>query len=326
VRSSVATAALLAAGLAGRAAAHPLAPALLDVVESAGGRAEVRWKTSTLTVPDAPLRPGLPAACVDRSPRVEAREDASVTTRWTVDCGPAGLVGGTVAVEGLGPARTQALVHLELADGRVVQTVLRAAAPSFVVAARPARLDVFGAYARLGVEHVLTGADHLLFVFGLVLLVPALRALAGTVSAFTVGHSITLSLVALGGVVVPAGPAELFIALTVLGLAVELARPASDAGLLRRRPWLPALGCGLVHGLGFAGALREIGLPAGDVPVALFSFNVGIEAGQLAFVAVVLAAGRAARRMPAGARFVPVYAMGSLAACWCLQRALAVFQ
>jgi len=128
---------------------------------------------------------------------------------------------------------------------------------------------------------------------------------------------------------VPARPAELLIALTVLALAVELARPPSGATFLRRHPWVPALGCGLVHGLGFAGALREIGLPAGDVPLALFSFNVGIEVGQLAFVAAVLAASRAALlagvRAPLRARFVPVYAMGSLAACWCFQRALAVF-
>jgi hypothetical protein len=211
-----------------------------------------------------------------------------------------------------------------------VQRVLRATDASFVVPARPGRLDVFRCYAGLGVEHVLTGADHLLFVLGLLLLVPSLRPLAKTVTAFTVGHSITLSLVALGVAAAPARPAELLIALTVLMLAVELARPPAGVTLLRRVPWAPALVCGLVHGLGFAGALREIGLPSGDVPVALFSFNVGIEAGQLAFVGALLAVagiGRALRvRLPVWFRLVPVYAMGSLAACWCFQRAVAVFQ
>src|SRR5262249_26247286 len=174
-------------------------------------------------------------------------------------------------------------------------------------------LRVLHDYTRLGVEHILSGADHLLFVLGLVLLAPALGAVARTVTAFTVGHSVTLSLVVLGALTVPAGPAELLIALTVLVLAVELTR--THASLLGRRPWAMAAGFGLLHGLGFAGALRETGLPLGDIPLALFAFNLGIEAGQLAFVAALLLGARALARWrwPVWSRLVPVYTMGSLA-------------
>lgn len=315
--------------LASRAGAHPLAPALLEITETGGGLASVRWKTSVLGVPDAPMRPVLPERCATRSAREEVREGEGLVARWQVDCGADGLIGATLAVDGLGPARTQALVRLQLADGRVLQTVLRPAEPSYVVPVRPGRLDVLRAYGRLGVEHVLTGADHLLFVLGLLILVPSFRPLVRTVTAFTVGHSITLSIAALGLAPIPQQPAEVLIALTVLALAAELARPPKPT-LLRRRPWLLALLCGLVHGLGFAGALREVGLPAGEVPVALFSFNAGIEVGQLAFVTVVLAVGAVTRglraRLPAPARLVPVYVMGSLAAFWCFERVAAVLR
>src|SRR5262249_3347164 len=156
----------------------------------------------------------------------------------------------------------------------------------------------------------------LLFVLGLLLLVPGVGALVRTITAFTAGHSITLSLVALGVGSVPSRPVELLIALTVLALAVELGRPATT--FARRFPWAMALAFGLLHGLGFAGALREVGLPAGAVPLALFSFNAGIELGQLAFVATILVVGLAARRvrgghLPGWTDLVPAYTIGSLA-------------
>ncbi len=319
---------VLLAGMVPRSGgAHPLTPALLELHEHAGGRVEVTWTTSALVVPDAPLRPVLPARCATRAPPAEERRGERVVTRWEVDCGAPGLVGETLAAEGLGPARTQVLVRVTLADGRLVQGVLRAAAPGLVVPARPGRLQVVRDYVRLGIEHILTGADHLLFVFGLLLLAPAPRAVVWTVTAFTVGHSITLSLVVLGAVTVPAGPAELLIALTVLALAVELARPPGTPSRVRRWPWGMALAFGLLHGLGFAGALRETGLPMGDIPLALFAFNLGIEVGQLAFVVAILAGAFGLRRVrwPGWARAVPVYTMGSLAAFWCFGRAASLF-
>jgi hydrogenase/urease accessory protein HupE len=190
--------------------------------------------------------------------------------------------------------------------------------------ARPTRWDVVQGYVRLGIEHILTGPDHLLFVFGLLLLVSASRLLVQTITAFTLGHSVTLSAAALHLASVPSRPIEVLIAASVLTLAVELARDAGRPTLLRRFPWAMAVTFGLLHGFGFAGALAEAGLPPDDIPLALVSFNGGIEIGQLAFVGAVLAAGAlAARWLPAATirstRFA-VYAMGMLSAFWCFER------
>ena len=325
VRALLLVAALAVPMLAG---AHALDPALLDVRETNGGVAEVLFRTSATRAAGAQVDPVLPADCrVVREP-VAKEDGAAVTVRWAVDCGPAGWVGREVGVDGLGAARTDALVRIALADGRVVQRVVRADEPRLVVPARPSATAVALDYGRLGVEHILGGLDHLLFVLGLVLLVGPRRQLVATVTAFTVGHSITLTLAVLGLARVPAEPTEVLIAASVLLLAVELARPAAAPGLLGRAPWVMALVFGLLHGLGFAGALAEIGLPVGDVPLALASFNAGVEVGQLAFIAVVLTvgwlAGRAAGPMPAWGRLVPIYTMGTLAAFWCFER-LAVF-
>jgi hydrogenase/urease accessory protein HupE len=174
------------------------------------------------------------------------------------------------------------------------------------------------------VEHILTGPDHLLFVFGLLLLVSTSRLLLQTITAFTLGHSITLSVAALGLATVPQRPIEVLIAVSVLVLAVELARDPAHASLLRRFPWAMALLFGLLHGFGFAGALAEAGLPPGDIPLALVSFNVGIELGQLAFVGAVLVLGVALRRwlpsLAARSNRPAIYAMGILAAFWCYER------
>jgi hydrogenase/urease accessory protein HupE len=218
------------------------------------------------------------------------------------------------------------LLRLVLADGRAIRHVLTAEQPSFVVPAREGALDVLASYGRLGVEHILTGYDHLLFVLGLVLLVGGGRRLLETVTAFTLGHSVTLALAVLGLVRVPQPPIEAGIAFSIYVLAVELAprRLSRKPTLLARAPWLMAGLFGLLHGLGFAGALAQVGLPQGEIPLALFAFNLGIEAGQLVFVGVVLAVWAALRalpvRWPPSVLYVPAYAMGTLAAFWCLQR------
>jgi hydrogenase/urease accessory protein HupE len=205
--------------------------------------------------------------------------------------------------------------------------VLRAGSDSFVVPERERAFDVLRSYAALGIEHILLGLDHLLFVFGLLLLVGRRSAaLVKTITAFTAGHSVTLSLAALGLVRVPQAPVELLIALSVFALAVELARP--DRGAVGRRPWVMALLFGLLHGLGFAAALAQVGLPETDIPLALFSFNVGIEIGQLAFVAVIVAGrhwlARPLARLPRWSEAVPIYTLGCLAAYWCFERAAAL--
>ena len=235
-----------------------------------------------------------------------------------------------IGVQGLAEAGGNALLRIVLRDGRRIQAVLHGGEPVFEVPARPSALQVFADYLRLGVLHIATGTDHLVFVFGLLLLAAGPRPLVATVTAFTAGHSVTLSLAALGVVRFPSAPIEVLIALTILALAVELARgPDAPPSALRRRPWAVAFGFGLLHGFGFAGALAEIGLPEQEIPLALFSFNVGIEAGQLAFVALVLAL-RAlfaplSRLAPPWLARAPITAMGALAAYWCLDRGAALF-
>lgn len=319
-------------GFATQIGAHALSPALLVLREVGGGVVEVTWKIPLLRLVGTELRPVLPTTCkVTGGPPTTREDSESLTTQWQVACGAEGLVGSRIGVDGLAAAKTDALVRLELADGRSVDAVLRAREPELVVPERTSWLGVTTRYVGLGVEHIMSGYDHLLFVFGLLLLATDWRRLVATITAFTVGHSITLTLAVLDMARVPAAPVEVLIAASIFVLAVELARPAAtaDATLMRRRPWLMALGFGFLHGLGFAGVLREVGLPAEAIPTALFGFNVGIELGQLAFVAMMLLLAAATRPLvrgwPAWTRAVPLYAMGSLAACWMIERALPLF-
>jgi hydrogenase/urease accessory protein HupE len=304
--------------------AHGLDPASLMLREIRPGVMEVAWQMSMLRAPGTDVRPVLPSACrpVGESPTVEERD--RVTLRWTVDCGAGALAGTEIRVEDLDAAKINVLLRIERLDGSEALTVLGPGHPSFVVPARAEWWEVVRSYVALGVAHILSGPDHLLFVFGLLLLVPSLRVLAETITAFTIGHSLTLSAAVLHVARVPSRPIEVLIALSVLVLAVELASPDDASTWLRRRPWLMAGAFGLLHGFGFAGALTEAGLPPGDVPLALASFNVGIECGQLMFVAVVVAARAAVVRwapgIPARTMRPAVYAMGITAAFWSFER------
>lgn len=306
------------------AGGHPLAPALLELTEERDGEIHVLWRTSPWRPIGANVEPILPTACRPASSPETVDGRSRREQRWTVQC-DGGLIGQTVGIADLDVSQTNAIVRIALADGRVLQSVVDRRRPSIVVTARSPALEVARDYARLGVEHIAFGVDHLLFVFGLLLLVRGPRQLVATVTAFTLGHSATLAAAVLGYARLPSAPVEVLIALTLLYLAVELAGDAQRETWARRRPWLMAASFGLLHGLGFAGALREIGLPEGDVPLALVAFNVGIELGQLAFVLVV--AGVAWGLRPLSRRIhrrlaqAPVYGMGTLAAFWSYERA-----
>ncbi len=333
------------------AAAHQFAPALLELEEIAPERAAVAWKQPAVRVQGSRLRPVLPVECRGVGDPSVAREGTGLRARWQIEC-PGGLAGKTVGVEGIAASRADVLLRVVLSDGRKLRQVLRADAPSFTIERDAGRMGVLSSYGVLGVEHILTGWDHLLFVLALVLLVGWGRSLFWTVTAFTLGHSVTLALAALGLVTVPQAPIEAAIALSIYVLAVELTAPKTSAsgGALRpnptvpgdccaaqqspglrgertptqRAPWLVASGFGLLHGLGFAGALSEVGLPSGEIPLALFSFNVGIELGQLGFVAAVLVAAAAAKalpiRRPRWTAAVPAYFIGACAAYWFCER------
>ena len=319
-------AALLLAGVlaAAPSGAHQFAPALLELEEIAPGRAAVSWKQPAVRVQGSRLRPVLPVECRGIGDPEVTREGTGMRARWQIEC-PGGLAGKTVGVEGIAASRADVLLRVALLDGRKLRQVLKAEEPSFTIHADGGSLGVLTGYGALGVEHILTGWDHLLFVLALVLLIGWGRSLLFTVTAFTLGHSVTLALASLGLVDLPQGPIEALIALSIYALAIEL---TSSLGGRRtptqRAPWIVASGFGLLHGLGFAGALSEVGLPAGEIPLALFAFNVGIELGQLGFVGATLLAVAVLRALPvrwpkvAGA--VPAYAIGSLAVFWFCER------
>jgi len=309
---------------AGSASAHPLAPALLQLNESGDGRVAVLWRASLLQA--VGVEPRLPSDCTRlEEPRIARDDRGAATARWAIRC-PGGLTGRSLSVPQLDRAGINVILRIERADGSVAKTLLDATHSSYTVPEPEAAPTVFPSYLHLGVEHLLFGFDHVLFVTALVLLVRRLKPLLVTVTAFTLGHSITLALAVLGIVHVNAGITELGIALSILLLACELARPAGAAPTwLARWPAMMALAFGLLHGLGFAGALSEVGLPQQEIPLALLAFNLGIELGQLLLVALLLLLGLAWRRMPAMTqgplpRLVPVYLIGSLAAYWCLER------
>ena len=310
------------------AAAHLLAPSMLEAEERGGDRVAFRWTTPAVVSGAGRVEPLVPEAGVpDGAPEV-TRASATFVARWTMRC-PASLVGQRLGAGGLGSSRTQVLLRIRLADGRVFETVLTSERASYVVPERASLRDTARSYFRLGVQHIVTGFDHLAFVLGLLLLVRDRRRLLFTVTAFTAGHSVTLAAAVLGLVRVPPAPVEAAIALSILLVAVELARGADEPPTaLGRFPWVTAAAFGLLHGLGFAGALTQVGLPRDEIPAALLFFNFGIEAGQIVFIAVVLVVGFAFRGLAGERRSwleaVPVYGIGTASSYWLLERLFAI--
>jgi hypothetical protein len=306
---------------------HALQPGFLDLQALGGDSWGVYWKVPSVGAGRLPLEAVLPEACDVR--RVDGLEfdGTAYTTRWVTTC-PGGLQGGRILIEGLERTQTDVLVRYELAASEGRSQRLTPASPDFTIPAPEGSLGILATYVTLGIDHILRGVDHLMFVFALMLLIPGWRQLVEAVTAFTVAHSLSLGAAALGWIAVPAAPVEAVVALSIMFLAAELCRPARDLpDLASRAPWVVAFAFGLLHGLGFARALLEIGLPEGEVPLALFAFNLGVEIGQLLFIALVLVlAALLARLYPQtvasvarpgrrGSR-VAGYAMGSTAAVW----------
>jgi hydrogenase/urease accessory protein HupE len=320
---------LFAAFLAVSAVAHEVRPAYLELRQTGSETYDVLWK-----VPGRgeDLRLGLyvefPADSKNVTEPRGVMVNNALTERWSLQRA-GGLNGGTIRIDGLSATMTDVLVRLERLDGTTQVTRLTPSAPSFVAEAAPAALEVARTYLVLGVEHILGGIDHLLFVLALLILVKGTRRLIWTVTAFTLAHSLTLAGATLGFVHVPGPPVEAAIALSIMFVAVEIIHSRQgSAGLTERFPWVVAFTFGLLHGFGFASALNEVGLPQSAIPIALLFFNVGVEIGQLLFItsvfAVIALARRVARRIgmshPAWAWRVPPYAIGSVAAFWIVQR------
>ena len=247
--------------------------------------------------------------------------------RWTVRR-PGGLARGRVSIEGLPGSITDVLARVERSDGTTQVARLLPAEPSFVVEAPAVAAGVAWTYTVLGVEHILAGIDHLLYILAMLFLVKGWKRIVATLSAFTATHSVTLTAAALGWVHVPQPPVEACIALSIVFVAREVVETRRGRpGLTARWPWVVAFTFGLMHGFGFAGALAEVGLPTRAIPVALLFFNVGVEIGQLLFVAAALAAmamaTRVASRWPRWAEAVPSYAIGAIAMFWVVERVTA---
>jgi hydrogenase/urease accessory protein HupE len=310
------------------AAAHEVRPAYLELREVEPGTYDVRWKVPAR---GDDLRLALytrfPADAITiGEPRGRFGNNAYVE-RWRLQR-PGGLAGQNVTIEGLAATKVDALIRVTDRDG-VTQT-LRATPdqPSVVITAAASPWQVSRTYLILGFEHILLGIDHLLFVLALVLLVKDWRRLIATISSFTLAHSLTLAAASLGVMHVPGSPVEACIALSIVFVAAEIIRSRQGrSGLTERAPWVVAFTFGLLHGLGFAGALNEVGLPQHAIPLALLFFNVGVELGQLAFIAAVLGVASGARRVPVRApvwswRVTP-YAIGSVAMFWVIKRVTA---
>lgn len=324
IRAALRLAVLAVVLLAARgSSAHEVRPAFLDLSEVTPNLFLMTWKVPALGEFRLGITPRLPASCHVVGELTSMQAGGALIEHGRVGC-DLDLAGQTITVNGLDATMTDVLVRIQTADGAVRTARLTPSSPSFTVPAHAGPLMVLSAYIGLGVEHILFGVDHLLFVLCLLLLVRGIHNLLATVTAFTLAHSITLAAATLGFIRVPAAPVEATIALSIVFLASELARGSAGHTVARSYPWLVAFTFGLLHGLGFAGALAEVGLPQGEIPLALSAFNVGVELGQLAFVAAVLSLMRLVHvvslRPPAWAPRAAGYAIGSIVAFWVFAR------
>ena len=306
------------------AVAHELRPAYLDMRETAQDEFAVVWKVPALGDRRLGLYVRLPDICKPKGEAVGSIEAGAYFERWGVVCA-SGIKGHHIAIDGLRSTLTDALARIEYRDGSTQVARLTPEIPLFIVSGAQNALEVAQTYFQLGIEHILSGLDHLLFVLALMLLIRDRWMLVKTITAFTVAHSITLAGAALGYFSLPQQPVEATIALSIAFVASELARvQPGERRLSESYPWVIAFAFGLLHGFGFAGALKEIGLPHTDVPLALLTFNLGVEAGQLMFVAAVLLAYRAVKILydiPAVAgRMAAAYGIGTISTFWLVSR------
>lgn len=322
MRSCSCLAGLLVLMMCCELSAHEVRPAYLRIQQTAAEQFDVLWRVPAMGDMRLGIYINMPQQCEPAGEPLHWQEGGTYVERWGTHC-PGGLEGETVKVDGLSSTFIDALARYERLDGTHQVVRLSPTEPAFVLTATESLPEVAKTYAWLGVEHILLGIDHLLFVLALLLLVPNMRSLFWTITAFTLAHSLTLGAATMGWVQVPQQPVEAVIALSILFVAMEIVHwRQGKPGITRRWPWLVAFTFGLLHGFGFAGALGEIGLPQHSIPFALLFFNLGVEAGQLLFIAAVLLAWAVLRRMswPTWIWRVPVYAIGSMAAFWTIER------
>jgi len=322
----------------GMVQAHEVRPGYLQIKQVDALTYDLLWKVPAKGDHRLGLYVRLPADC-HSSQSTSSFVGGAYVERWRAACA-GGLKDGTIAIDGLAATRTDVLARVVQSNGRTQTVRLTPSQPEFKVMGTAGTAAVIRTYFKLGVEHILLGFDHLLFVLALLFLVEGWRRLVATITAFTIAHSLTLAAATFGWVKVPQAPVEAVIALSIMFVAVEiLHRHQGRTGIATRKPWIVAFVFGLLHGLGFAGALREVGLPDDAIPLALAFFNVGVEAGQLLFVAAVFLFFRLVnqfmgrRGATAEPAFLPgagvtrpaSYLIGTLAAFWLIQRTYGFF-
>jgi len=311
--------------IVGAANADVFRPAYLELRELGNDQYDVLWKVPALG-PEQRLAAYVqfPQGTETLSESQAFFSDGAWVERWQISH-PGGLVGETVRIEGKATGVTDVIARIERLDGSSQVERLEAGAPQFEVRASAGTSEIAWSYTILGVEHILAGIDHLLFVFALLLVVRGGKRIVVTVTAFTLAHSITLVAATLGWVSVPGPPVEAIIALSIVFVAAEVIHGLhGKPGLTARAPWIVAFSFGLLHGFGFAGALAETGLPQTAIPIALLMFNVGVEIGQLVFVVGVLVLAFVYNKLPAEHPkwLLPAaaYGVGSIAAFWTIER------
>jgi hypothetical protein len=305
-------------------------PALLEITEREGGWVDVTWKVPTMGEKVLALTPVMPEFLKQMGPGSGHRVSGAWVETKSYSAGNQALNGATVSVDGLVQVPADVVVRVNLADGTEHSAILRSINNSFTIPEQVTRVELAVSYWKMGTIHILEGMDHLLFLLTLLLIVNGFVPLLKTVTAFTLAHSLTLALATLGIIHIPPVPTEAVISLSIALLAVEVVH--KNQGQLtssERFPWLVAFTFGLVHGLGFAGALSEIGVPQNEVPLALLMFNVGVETGQVMFVTVVSLLLAGLHRLHGHsaltlARATP-YAIGGVAAFWTIDRLVTTF-
>jgi len=268
--------------------AHEVRPGYLELHQVGAETWDLLWKVPAKGDRRLALDVQLPENChnVELGKRFV---NGAYIERWRSRCS-GGLTGREIRIAGLPATRTDVLARVSRTDATVQTVRLTPSASAFAVSAEASGWQVVRTYLALGVEHILLGIDHLLFVLALLFLVGSWRRLIGTVTAFTLAHSLTLAAATLGWIQVPQAPVEAVIALSIVFVTVEILHARQGrAGLAARLPWVVAFVFGLLHGLGFAAALSDIGLPQHAIPLALAFFNVGVELGQLLFISAVFA-------------------------------------
>lgn len=305
--------------------ADEIRPGYLELNEESPNTFAVLWKVPQKTGQTLSLQPHFPASCTNKTAITSHTISGATLQRWYLNCSN-NIVGQRISIEDSDNSNTEVLLRLKWLDGTVATSLLKPSTPFYIIPEKSSTTDIATTYLLLGTEHILLGIDHLLFVFALLLIVNSTRRLIVTITAFTIAHSITLAGATLGFIHVPQQPVEAVIALSILFLAMEIVHgKRGHPGAAARWPWLVAFIFGLLHGFGFAGALAEVGLPQQAIPLALIFFNIGVEFGQILFVAAVLLLTWLLHRLQKPlllekAETIAIYTIGSLSSFWLFER------